>query len=67
MTTRIDSQVQIRLNKELKEKATILFDQLGMSLSEAIQNFSDSSCSRTGDAFQSTYSKQNNNRIFQRA
>ncbi len=51
MSTLIDSQVQIRLNKELKEKATILFNQLGMSLSEAVRTFLTQAVAEQGMPF----------------
>ena len=46
-----DAQIQIRLDKELKEQASHLFDKLGMSLSEAVRTFLTQAVAEQGMPF----------------
>lgn len=46
-----DAQIQIRIDKELKEQASSLFDQLGMSLSEAVRTFLTQAVAEQGMPF----------------
>ena len=39
MNTATDTQIQIRLKQDLKEQASVLFEKMGMSLSEAVRTF----------------------------
>ena len=56
MSTVTDTQIQVRLTQDLKEQASVLFEKMGMSLSEAVRTFFESSGCRTRNAIQSAYS-----------
>ena len=40
MTAVSETQVQIRISKAFKEESSVLFESMGMSLSEAVSTFS---------------------------
>lgn len=51
MATLSDTQIQVRMNKNLKDEATQLFESMGMSLSEAIRTFLTQAIAEQGMPF----------------
>ncbi len=51
MTVLSDTQIQVRMNKNLKDEATQLFESMGMSLSEAIRTFLTQAIAEQGMPF----------------
>ena len=46
-----DTQIQIRLTQDLKEQASVLFEKMGMSLSEAVRTFLTQAVAEQGMPF----------------
>ena len=46
-----DTQIQIRLTQDLKEQASVLFEKMGMSLSEAVRTFLSQAVAEQGMPF----------------
>lgn len=51
MNTATDTQIQIRLKQDLKEQASVLFEKMGMSLSEAVRTFLSQAVAEQGMPF----------------
>lgn len=51
MATVAETQIQVRLPKSLKTEATVLFENMGMSLSEAVRTFLVQAVSEQGMPF----------------
>ena len=51
MSTVTDTQIQVRLTQDLKEQASVLFEKMGMSLSEAVRTFLSQAVAEQGMPF----------------
>ena len=51
MNTATDTQIQVRLKQDLKEQASVLFEKMGMSLSEAVRTFLSQAVAEQGMPF----------------
>lgn len=51
MTVLSETNVQIRMSRDLKEEATQLFESMGMSLSEAVRTFLTQAIAEQGMPF----------------
>ena len=51
MSTVTDTQIQVRLTQDLKEQASVLFEKMGMILSEAVRTFLSQAVAEQGMPF----------------